>query len=415
MRSLIFKYCMNFKKRSITCLTALTFFLASSFFGVLPAKAAGSLYVSAPASVRVGDTITITVNVNTGGDSANAFKATFSYPAGSLEGLSGSYADSVCTLPITQPNPKSGSASISCGTPSGFSGTGNIATMSFRALAAGSVSLGLSGCNVLANDGLGTDITGSCSGRSLSIEAAAVASPSPSVAPVNSPSPSPSASTKPKTSTTPKVTTSQSPKNAETPKTAPSANAEQPTPPPVQAITEESPTPTPSESPEASSENTDTASSQKRSIWQALKDNLAALKNLKTAGSQISSLIAVLLILLPILALILAIVYMLYRLYILERRRRRTLDRLFEMELSEFAALEGKLDVLSTKGAKGREEYQDEFSKAKERILRQLRPDFNKPVSSGSRIEAAVVGKSDDNKDEAKEENKKVAPEAPAA
>ena len=84
--------------------------------------------------------------------------------------------------------------------------------------------------------------------------------------------------------------------------------------------------------------------------------------------------------LIPLLALSLAIVFFIYRLYILERRRRRTLDRLFEMELSELSALEGKMDLLAEKGTKGREEYRQEFEKSKEAILRQIHPDYGSPI-----------------------------------
>jgi hypothetical protein len=52
------------------------------------------------------------------------------------------------------------------------------------------------------------------------------------------------------------------------------------------------------------------------------------------------------------------------------------------MELAELAALEGKLDLLGEKGSKGKAQYQEEFKRAKENILRQLKPDFAKPVDS---------------------------------
>ena len=60
------------------------------------------------------------------------------------------------------------------------------------------------------------------------------------------------------------------------------------------------------------------------------------------------------------------------------------LDRLFEMELNELAALEGKMDLLGEKGVKGREQYREEFKKAKENILRQLRPDYAKPIAAAA-------------------------------
>ena len=52
------------------------------------------------------------------------------------------------------------------------------------------------------------------------------------------------------------------------------------------------------------------------------------------------------------------------------------------MELSELAALEGKMDLLAEKGASGREQYRQEFEKTKEKILRQLKPNYGQPIEA---------------------------------
>jgi hypothetical protein len=142
--------------------------------------------------------------------------------------------------------------------------------------------------------------------------------------------------------------------------------------------------------------STSATTSTKKSFLQSIKDVFGSLKDVPKLFGQAAGVFAVLLILIPVLALILAIVYLIYRLYILERRRRRILDRLFEMELSELASLEGKLDLLSDKGAKGREQYKEEFEEAKERILRQLKPDYNQPIDAVKKKEDSGEGKTEE-------------------
>jgi hypothetical protein len=109
-------------------------------------------------------------------------------------------------------------------------------------------------------------------------------------------------------------------------------------------------------------------------------DVFGSLREFGQLKGNINGLAALLLTLIPFLILAFGTVFLVYRLYILERRRRRTLDRLFELELAELAGLEGKMDLLAEKGAKGREQFRAEFETAKANILRQLKPDFGKPV-----------------------------------
>jgi uncharacterized membrane protein YgcG len=369
------------------------------------AVAAASMYVSASSPVRVGDTVVITIGTNTGGDSANSWDGSFTYPTALFDPVRGSTTGSVCNIFITQPEPNNGSAQISCGKSGGFTGSGTLATIYLSAKSDGTATFGLSGCTVLANDGLGTDITGGCSGKSI------VVNPQTSTGtpPPTSPTPTP---TKPNGTNTPKPPTT--PKPTGTPPSAGPTKTPLPsgTPVPVDQANKPSPTPTPSggaavtlpsDSPgsgssSSSSPGTSTGgssgasgssgagasaspntSTEKRSIGTALKDVFASFGSLK-GGADTTGSIALLLAMIPGLAILCAILFLIYRLYGLEQRRRRTLDRLFEMELSELAALEGKMDLLAEKGTKGREEYREEFEKTKEKILRQLKPSYGKPV-----------------------------------
>lgn len=380
---------MRIRHRLFALVTSIALIVPGMLFA-LPqsASAAASLFVSAPGSVNVGATVTVTIRVNTGGQSANAFEGTLSYPTSLLDGVRGTFSGSVCTLPISQPDPSGGSAYFSCGTPSGFNGTGTVATVIFTAKAPGTVSFGLGGCSVLANDGQGTDITGGCSGSSMQINGNATPTPTPPPTPTPTPSGGGGGGTNP--TPTPKTTPKATPKGS-TPTPAPgqtkpveSANpgttTTEPTPPPAQALPSGAPTPpNPNATEDAGAQSAPTG---RRSISQAFSDLFGVFKNAGSLKNDLSGALALMVTMIPVLGLLCAILFMVYRLYLLERRRRRTLDRLFEMELSELAALEGKMDLLGEKGAKGREQYRDEFRKAKENILRQIRPDYGRPVDS---------------------------------
>ena len=347
-----------------------------------PAHASASLYVSGPSSGVVGDTLTVNVTTDA---SANAFQGTFNYPSAIFEGVRGTFTGAICSLPITVPDPSGGTTDFSCGKPSGFTGSGVVATIILKVIGDGSGSIGLSGCQVLANDGQGTDITGACSGKSVNM--AAVAS-TPTPAATATPAAATSAPAVAKATATPKTTPSPTPTKAPTPsgtpvpaetaKPAPATVA--PTPPPVQVLS--TPTPLPSTEASASPAATEATPQQRRTIAQAVQDILQSSKDLSKLGTSASGVVALLITTLPFLAMILAILFLIFRLYSMEHRRRRTLDRLFELELAEMSALEGKLDLLSEKGTKGRDEYRAEFQRTKESILRQLKPTFNKPIET---------------------------------
>lgn len=370
------------------------------------AQAAASMYISAPSSVIVGNTVTLNISVNTNGASANSFDGTVSYPAGLFEGVRGSYSGSICTLQISQPDPSGGTANFTCGRPGGYTGTGLVVSVVLKAIAAGSGTFGLSGCQVLANDGQGTSITGGCSGSSVTVTGSAAPNPTPTPPPANNPTPTPNSgggtnptprpsstprpSATPKPGTTPTPNVNQATQGAEQPN-VPGETSQDPANPDVTPLSDADKAldPNAQEPIEGSSEEPQPDTTQRRSIATAFGDFMNSFKELGSLKKDIPGLAVVLISLIPVLGMTLAAVFFLYRIYIMERRRRRTLDRLFEMELSELAALEGKLDLLAEKGAKGREQYRQEFQQAKENILRQLRPDYNKPIDAPKKAKAA--------------------------
>ena len=323
------------------------------------AFAAANLSVSGPSAITVGDTVTLTITVSTS-DSANAFQGTLSYPSGQFDPVRGTFSGSICTLPITVPDPLGGTATFSCGKPSGFSGTGTVATIVLKATASGAGSFGLSGCQVLANDGQGTDITGGCSGKSFTasdpvIVATPTPTPPPAAAATAQATPPPAAAT----TTTAKSTPTPSPKATSTPKSTPTPVAAEtpkqevatatPVPPPVQTLAPTA-TPAPGSIATPASGTVSTNNAPPRTIAQAIQAILASSKDLKSLHTSPAGVIALMVTTIPFLALVMAILFLAFRLYNMESRRRRTLDRLFEMELSELAALEGKLDLLAEKG-----------------------------------------------------------------
>jgi hypothetical protein len=374
---------MQLKTRSIFVYSAISTLIFWPFL-IFPSStqaASASMYISASPGVTVGDSVPININVNTNGLAANSFEATISYPPNLFNGVRGSFSGSICTLPVTQPNPTAGSATFACGTPGGFTGTGLVATIYLDAIASGSGNFGLSACTVLANDGLGTDITGSCSGSAITVNLKPTPPPS-TPTPTPAPTPVPTPTPKLATPVPLQVKPNQTPKAAETPRGTPTPTPPL-TPPPVVNLPATTATPTPVSAPSggtSTSSNLASSSTTKRTISSAFQDLFNNIKTFKFSKTDLSGLVALLLTLIPFLALLFALALLIYRLYLLERHRKRTMDRLFEMELSELASLEGKMDLLSEKGSKGKEEYKQEFESSKERILRQLRPDYGKPV-----------------------------------
>lgn len=132
--------------------------------GVLPrvtTAASASLYLSPRTkSVKVNDTLSVGVYVST--DVAiNAAEATVTFPKNLLT-VTGVSSSGIFTLWAANPSysNSAGTVKFSGGAPSpGYKGTaGKIITISFKAVAVGSATVGITQGQVLANDGLGTNV-----------------------------------------------------------------------------------------------------------------------------------------------------------------------------------------------------------------------------------------------------------------
>jgi len=157
---------------------ALYLFLIFSFlFAVfaLPAEAqSASLYLNpSSASYTLGNTFSIDVKVNTGGQAINAAQGTLVYDTNAFESVSISKSGSVFTLWTQDPvvSPADGTISFGGGIPNpGFTGSsGKLFSISLKVRTTGIGTINWSSGAVLANDGKGTNILASMGGGSYAL------------------------------------------------------------------------------------------------------------------------------------------------------------------------------------------------------------------------------------------------------
>jgi len=157
------------KKTFYTTILVLLFFIALG--SINKSQAAASLYLSA-SSTRVypGNSVTVYVKVNTGGAATNAYSASVGFPS-ALRPTSISKGGSICSLFTQEPTFSTGSASFNCGLPSpGYNGGGGtIGSVTVRAISKGTHTISVTGGQVLANDGVGTNILGSTGSVTISV------------------------------------------------------------------------------------------------------------------------------------------------------------------------------------------------------------------------------------------------------
>lgn len=169
-------------------------FVAGSVAALLAfanAASAATLALPARGPIQVGKTFTIPVLVTTGtGESMNAVSGTVSFPTDELQVVSLS-SSGIIDQWTQKPSFSNANGTVSFEGISynpGYSGTnGTALTITFRAIAAGTSEISFASPTILANDGLGTDITSGAFGTNVAIVPAAQAAPV--VAPVQQASP----------------------------------------------------------------------------------------------------------------------------------------------------------------------------------------------------------------------------------
>jgi hypothetical protein len=123
-------------------------------------------------------TFTVRVNVNSGGQSINAAEGTLSFNPRELSVVSVTRASSIFNLWIAEPtfSNSAGTINFSGGSPAGFTGSsGNIMSITFRAIGSGAPRVSFSNGSVLANDGRGSNVLTSMGGGTYTIQAATTA------------------------------------------------------------------------------------------------------------------------------------------------------------------------------------------------------------------------------------------------
>jgi hypothetical protein len=141
-------------RQKLTKIILATVIFLGTLLPALPASAAGaSIYLVANKStVASGGTLIVAVYMNGGGSPINAVESDLSYPAAKLQYVGLSYSGSAFSINTPSNGGGNGAVSIQNGSVSPVSGTGLVATVTFRALVgAGSAAIGVSGSSSLVN------------------------------------------------------------------------------------------------------------------------------------------------------------------------------------------------------------------------------------------------------------------------
>lgn len=140
-------------------------------------------------SYSIGQTFTATVRVVPNGDNINAVESSISFDPTYLSVVSVSKNGSAFSLWTTEPtfSNTAGTITFGGGSPTPFTTTSNLITITFRTVAEGTGAVTFGDSSVLAADGRGTDVFNNASNGSFTITTAAV--PTQPQTPITTPSP----------------------------------------------------------------------------------------------------------------------------------------------------------------------------------------------------------------------------------
>ncbi|MCA9361967.1 hypothetical protein KC906_01200 [Candidatus Kaiserbacteria bacterium] len=138
-------------------------------------------------SYNVGQTFTATIRAVPGGDSINAVQASLAFDTSILSVVSVSKNGSAFSLWTTEPtfSNSAGTIEFGGGSPTPFSNTSDLVTVTFRTVAAGTGAVSFTEASILAADGLGTDVYEGSTGGTYTI--AAATTPTPDTTPTETP------------------------------------------------------------------------------------------------------------------------------------------------------------------------------------------------------------------------------------
>ncbi|MEY2664988.1 MAG: hypothetical protein RLZZ480_93 [Candidatus Parcubacteria bacterium] len=130
-------------------------------------------------SYAVGQTFTVAVRAVPNGDSINAVEASLKFDPKLLSVVSVSKTGSAFSLWTTEPtfSNAAGTVTFGGGSPTPFTATSNIVSVTFRTVAAGSATVNFGTASVLAADGRGTDVYKNGGSATFTVTAAAAPTP----------------------------------------------------------------------------------------------------------------------------------------------------------------------------------------------------------------------------------------------
>lgn len=169
----------------ISLVPKIPFVLAIFFVFPIFTNAADLSFSPVSASHSVGQTFNVRVEVNPDGEGINAVESAITFDQTKLSVVSLSKTGSAFSLWTTEPefSNSAGTINFGGGSPTPFSRTATLVTITFRATAPGSAAVDFDSASVLAADGLGTDVFSE--GReSIYTITQVVAPPPPDPAPV---------------------------------------------------------------------------------------------------------------------------------------------------------------------------------------------------------------------------------------
>jgi Cohesin domain len=153
------------------------------FFAIpfLSAHAADLSLTPSTGSYGVGQTFTVTVKAVPNGDNVNAVEASLKFDPKTLSVVSVSKTGSVFSLWTTEPtfSNAAGTVTFGGGSPTPFTSTSNIVSVTFRTVAEGTGAVSFSSGSVLAADGRGTDVYKNGGTGNFTVTAAAAPTPTP--------------------------------------------------------------------------------------------------------------------------------------------------------------------------------------------------------------------------------------------
>ena len=166
------------------------------FTPLLKVHAADLSLTPSTGSYGVGQTFSVTVKAVPNGDSVNAVEASLKFDPKVLSVVSVGKTGSVFSLWTTEPtfSNAAGTVTFGGGSPTPFTGTSNIVSITFRTVGEGAGTVSFSSGSILAADGRGTDVYKNGSTASFAITTAAAPTPTQQT-PTPSPTPTPSENT----------------------------------------------------------------------------------------------------------------------------------------------------------------------------------------------------------------------------